>query len=132
MDIVADASALMAVILNEPERAELLRLTRGHSLISPGSIPWEVANAFSALIKRRRIEVREARRGFSIFESIPLRVVDVDLANALAIAGQANLYAYDAFLIECAVRHHAPLLTLDGELKRAAVKHGARLLEVEA
>lgn len=131
MDIVADASALMAVILNEPERMGLLSLTRGHSLIGPGSVPWEVANAFSALVKRRKIEAAEARRGFSIFESIPLRIVDVDLSNALAIACKANLYAYDAFLIDCAVRYQAPLLTLDNELKRAATKNGARLLEIE-
>lgn len=132
MDIVTDASALMAVILDEPERAELLRLTRGHSLIAPGSIPWEMANAFSALLKRRRIAASEAQRGFSVFESIPLRIVDVDLATALAIASQANLYAYDAFLIDCAVRYQAPLLTLDDELKRAASKHGVRFLEVQS
>ncbi len=40
------------------------------------------------------------------------------------------LYAYDAYFIDCAVRHAAPLLTLDRTLERAALKLGVKLMEV--
>jgi uncharacterized protein with PIN domain len=43
MDIVIDTSALVAVILAEPERETIIEATMGNTLIGPGSIPWEVA-----------------------------------------------------------------------------------------
>jgi hypothetical protein len=50
MDIVIDTSALLAVIVAEPERNRIVESTSGHTLIGPGSIPWEIGNAFSAMI----------------------------------------------------------------------------------
>lgn len=46
MDIVIDTSALIAVIVAEPERNKLIEITKGNTLIGPGSIPWEIGNAF--------------------------------------------------------------------------------------
>ncbi|MBU4273580.1 MAG: type II toxin-antitoxin system VapC family toxin [Planctomycetes bacterium] len=39
MDIVIDTSALIAVIVAEPEREKIVEATAGHSLIGPGCIP---------------------------------------------------------------------------------------------
>jgi predicted nucleic acid-binding protein len=130
MDIVIDTSALLAVIVAEPERDRIVELTSGHTLIGPGSIPWEVGNAFSAMLKQRRIRIEEAHRGLAILNRIPLRYVSVDLAHALSLAAQTHTYAYDAYFLDCAARHSAPLLTLDGPLRRAAAKVGVSLMEV--
>jgi predicted nucleic acid-binding protein len=130
MDIVIDTSALLAVIVAEPERDRIIGLTSGHTLIGPGSIPWEIGNAFSAMIKQRRLGLTEAQQGLEIFHTIPLRLVSVDLNNAISIANQIKLYAYDAYFLDCAVRHSAPLLTLDHGLERAALKLGVKLMEV--
>jgi predicted nucleic acid-binding protein len=130
MDIVIDTSALLAVIVAEPERDRIVALTKGHTLIGPGSIPWEIGNAFSAMLKQRRLALEEAQKGLKIFENIPLRLIRIDMPNALAIAGQTNAYAYDAYFIECAVRRAAPLLSLDSGLKKAALKLGVHIIEV--
>jgi predicted nucleic acid-binding protein len=130
MDIVIDTSALLAVIVAEPERDRIVTLTSGHTLIGPGSIPWEVGNAFSAMLKRRRFGLAKAQQGLKIFHDIPIRFVSVDLNNAISIASQTRTYAYDAYFLDCAVRHAAPLLTLDRSLKRAALKLGVHLMEV--
>jgi hypothetical protein len=45
MDLVVDASVLIAVILNEPLKDQLIAVTRGATLISPTSLPWEVGDA---------------------------------------------------------------------------------------
>lgn len=129
MDIVIDTSALLAVIVGEPERDRIVELTAGHNLVGPGSIVWEIGNAFSAMLKQRRLVLSEARRGLRIFDAIPLRFAKVDLDRALAIAYQTKLYAYDAYFLDCAVRRPAPLLTLDRGLARAALKIGVKLLE---
>ncbi len=44
MNIVIDTSALLAVIVAEPERDRIVELTAGHTLIGPGSIPWEIGS----------------------------------------------------------------------------------------
>lgn len=130
MDIVIDASAILAVILGEPERDRIVEMTGGHNLVSPGSLPWEIGNAFSAMLKQHRLGIEEVRQGLSIFHSIAIRYLTVDLENALAIAHSVNLYAYDAYFLDCATHHAAPLLTLDRPLLRAADKLGVHVLEV--
>ncbi len=130
MDIVIDTSALIAVIVGEPERDTIVQLTTGSTLIGPGSIPWEIGNAFSAMFKQNRLALEQARRGIAIFESIPLRYVRPDFVNALKISQKANLYAYDAYFLDCAIRHRAPLLTLDRKLTKAAQYFKIDTLEV--
>jgi predicted nucleic acid-binding protein len=130
MDIVIDTSALLAVIVGEPERDGIVALTSGHTLVGPGAIPWEVANAFSAMFKHGRLTLAEAHEGLRLFHEVPLRLLKVDMANALSLAHQAGLHAYDAYFLDCAARHAAPLLTLDLGLKRAAKDIGIKLLEV--
>ena len=130
MDIVIDASVLLAVIVGEPERDRIVDLTSGHNLVGPGSIPWEIGNAFSSMLKQHRVDLDEVRQGLSIFQSIAIRYLAVDLQNALSIAHSTNMYAYDAYFLDCAARHAAPLLTLDRSLRRAADKLGVHVLEV--
>jgi predicted nucleic acid-binding protein len=130
MDIVIDTSALIAVLVGEPEKSKIVAATSGQTLIGPASIPWEVGNAFSAMMKQKRIGVEEAHRALAIFNTLPLRYVPADLFRALSIAHQTGLYAYDAYFLDCALRHVAPLLTLDGALRAAAAKMNVKLMEV--
>ncbi|BBO87023.1 type II toxin-antitoxin system VapC family toxin [Desulfosarcina ovata] len=130
MDVVIDTSALIAVIAGEPERRRIIEFTTGNTLIGPGSIPWEIGNAFSAMFKQNRLTLDEARKGLVIFDSIPLRYIKPDFVNALKISKQANMYAYDAYFLDCAIRHKAPLLTLDQKLKRASQNLNVETMEV--
>ena len=130
MDIVIDTSALVAVIVGEPERTKIVELTAGHSLIGPGSIPWEIGNAFSAMFKQDRLSLDEAQKGLSIFQSIPLRYVEPDFYNSLSLSKKINMYAYDAYFLDCAFRYKSPLLTLDRKLKAAAQIINIETLEV--
>ena len=129
MDIVIDASAIIAVIANEPERDALIELTAGADLIAPPSIPWEIGNAFSAMLKRRRISLEQAVRAMEIYRTIPIRLVEVELEEALRFADRLNVYAYDAYLLRCAERYRAPLLSLDRGLLAAAAGLGLSILE---
>jgi len=130
MDIVIDTSALIAVIVDEPERTKIIELTYGKTLIGPGSIPWEIGNAFSAMFKRNRLSLAEAHKGLSIFGNIPLRYIKPDFVKALKISKQADIYAYDAYVLECSIKQRAPLLTLDKKLKAAAQELNVETLEV--
>jgi predicted nucleic acid-binding protein len=130
MDITIDTSALIAVLVDEPERSKIIEITTGNTLIGPGSIPWEIGNAFSAMFKQNRLTLDEAQKGLVIFGNIPLRYVEPDYANALQLSKKLNVYAYDAYLLDCAVRRKAPLLTLDRKLILAAQRIHVEALEV--
>ena len=130
MDIVIDTSALISVIVGEPERKRIIEVTTGNTLIGPGSIPWEIGNAFSAMFKQKRLTLEEAKKGFSIFKSIPLRYIDPDFVNSLKLSKKAKIYAYDAYVLDCAIRHKAPLLTLDRKLKVSAQNLKVETMEV--
>ena len=130
MDIVIDTSALIAVIVGEPERAKIIAITAGNTLIGPGFIPWEIGNAFSAMFRQDRLSLDDARNGVEIFQSIPIRYVETDITNALRLSKEINMYAYDAYLLDCAIRYKSPLLTLDLKLKAAAKSIEIDALEV--
>jgi len=130
MEIIVDASVLIAVIANEEQKPILIQMTREADLIAPASIHWEIGNAFSAMLKRQRITLEQARQAIEIYQQIPLRFVEVELADALALAAELSIYAYDAYLLRCAAKYRAPLLTLDAQLVRLARQKGIAILEV--
>lgn len=130
MKIVVDTSVIIAVIANEPEKEALIRLTRGAQLTAPHSVHWEIGNAFSALFKRKRVTLIQARQALEVYHRIRLDFIEVELALALDIAHQLNLYAYDAYLIQAALAMHAPLLSLDRQLRQAALQMNIDVLEV--
>lgn len=130
MQVIVDTSVLIAVLTSEAERGALVRTTAGVNLVAPTSVHWEIGNACSALLKRRRADLSQVQLMLKAYAAIPIRFVDVDLGTALEIAARQRLYAYDAYLIACALAQRAPLLTLDRDLARAAEASGVRLQEV--
>lgn len=130
--VVIDASAVIAVVTNEPHKPILIRLTEGVELLSPSSLPVEVCNAFSAMFKRRRISLADARAAVEAYQRIAIRLTAIDLGKALDLSHQLGIYAYDAYLIACSLQHRSPLLTVDGGLRDAARQVGVEVLEVRS
>ena len=130
MIVVVDTSALLAVLVSEPERGAIVLSTVGADLVAPGSVHWEVGNALSAMLKRKRATPPQVQRALAAYAAIPIRLVDVDLALALEIAAEHGLYAYDAYLITCALGQRAPLLSLDRGLAHAAKNAGVQMMEI--
>ena len=130
MDIVVDSSTIIAVVANEPEKGKLIELTRGANLIAPQSIHWEIGHAFSAMLRRRRITVDQALSAVRLYRKIPIRFVAIEMEDALRIANALGVYACDAYLIQCALKYRAPLLSLDQQLVEGAKKMAAGVMEV--
>jgi predicted nucleic acid-binding protein len=130
MDIAVDASVLIAVVAEEPEKPALIEVTAGSNLITPASTHWEVGNAFSAMLKRKRITMAQAEKSIASYDQIAIRIVEVDLLAALRLAEKLDIYAYDAYLLQCAHSANCALLTLDQGLVRAAKRANIQILEV--
>jgi predicted nucleic acid-binding protein len=132
MEIVIDTSAILAVVGLEPERAELIRLTRGATLVAPSSVHWEVGNAMSAMFKRRAIELDDALKMLVAYAGIPIRLIDMMLPQAVELSHRLNIYAYDAYVIGCAINQRAPILSLDSVLNERAKSLNVGVIEVKA
>ncbi len=130
MNLVIDTSVLIAVLVSEPERAQIIRQTEGYDLIAPGSVHWEIGNALAAMLKRKRITHEQVKATLLSYEKIPIRFRDVDMQMAMDIAYENDLYAYDAYIIACARESRCPLISLDKNLLNAARKAHVSLVEV--
>ena len=94
-------------------------------------IPDCVGNAFSAMFKRKRITLEQARYALDLYQQIPIALVDVSLHHALQLAHSQNIYAYDAYMLRCAQQYHASLLTLDERLFETAKAIDIPIIEVK-
>ena len=130
MNIVADTNVFLAVALEEPERERIIEVTAGHGLIAPEVLPFEIGNALSALSRRDKISAEQASVAWASVQDMPVDLRRVDVEVALAVALRFGIYAYDAYVLECAARAGAPLLTLDKGMRRVAVQMNVELLEV--
>ena len=129
MDIVSDTNIFLAVIFNEPEKDNIVRLTSGNDAIAPEILPYEVGNALSAMIKRKQITHKEALQAQKSVNTIPLRLMSIDITQALKLAIDFNIYAYGAYFLQCAIDHSCPLLTLDKSMIKVAKQLNIKILE---
>jgi predicted nucleic acid-binding protein len=130
MSIVIDTSAVIAVIVAEPTRRSILAATAGQQLLAPGSLPWEVGNALSALMKRGRLVSAQSVEAARLYAKIPIRLISVSIADALRLAADERIYAYDACVLACAMKMNAPILTLDDRLRAVALGLNVSVVEV--
>lgn len=129
MKIVADTNTFLAVALDEPEKTLIIDLTLGHELLAPEVLPFEIGNALTAMMKKRSLEPDELGPAWDAVQRIPVELRQVDFQDALRIAGRYNIYAYDAYVLGCAMATRSPLLTLDRGLKAVAREAGVEVLE---
>lgn len=128
MNIIIDTSAIIAVIANEPEKQNMIDLTRGTYLFAPESVKGEVGNAFSLMLKRKRVTIEKVALAINIFENIPINWLSIDLTQALKIANKLNIYAYDSYVICSALSNSYPLLSLDKGLIRMAQRMKIKII----
>ena len=82
------------------------------------------------MLRRGRVTLHQALQAIEVYYRIPIRFVEVELEESLRLAAELNIYAYDAYLIRCAFKYGAPLLSLDQALLRVARSKGVDGIEV--
>jgi len=128
--LTVDSSVIMAVLLEEPPKERLIELTHGADLQAPPSLPWEIGNAFSSLLRRGKVTLSQALSALAAYEEIPIRLAQIDLPSALRLAAGHGIYAYDAYVIECARKYRTPLLSMDREQCQVAQAESIDVIEV--
>ncbi len=129
MEIVADVSAFLAVVLNESDRDWLIYKTAGRSIVSPEVLPYEVGNALIAIRRKGHLNDREILRAFDLSQRIAVRLVSVKIHEAMKIALRFNINAYDAYYLQCCIENKLPLISLDDRICGVAGDLGIEVVE---
>jgi predicted nucleic acid-binding protein len=127
VDRVVDASAFGALLFGESAQSWVQDQTRGEVLIAPMVLHFELGNV--CWVKMRR-NPKEADALLTVWmdwaSEPPVMVVDIDLIDALRVARDHHLTFYDASYLWLAQERAADLISLDGQLVRAARRLGLR------
>src|SRR6218665_2969256 len=110
MVVVVDTSAIISVVTNEVSKRKIVEVTKGCDLISPESLYWELGNALSAMVKRERINLHQAKACVTAYQQIPIKLIQPDLMQTLELVNALKIYAYDAYMLQSARETSSPLL----------------------
>ena len=130
MLVTIDTSIVMAVLLEEQSKKAIVAQTQGAQLQAPPSLLWEVGNALSSLMRRKILTSHEASSAIAVFERIPIRFAEIELGSVVELLARHSMWAYDAYVVECAKKYRTPLMTLDKDQSRIAVEEGVEIIEV--
>jgi predicted nucleic acid-binding protein len=116
MTIVVDASAVGAMLFNEPEGATIRAHVRDESLVAPELIDYELANICMKRMRRYQDESTETLALLEGLQHVPIARIRVPPRPVAELAAQTNLSAYDAAYLWLALSRGAELVTLDRRL----------------
>ena len=127
MSVVIDASLTLAWYFDDestPATDAVLHAVSETGAVAPMLWRLEVANAFQAAIRRRRITAAYRDASLSALLSLPITIdADTDTyawTTTLRLSERFGLTVYDAAYLELAQRRNLSLATLDEDLQRAA------------
>ena len=119
--LVVDASALAALVFEEPEGDTIQRRLDGATVYAPALLRFELANTAWKKIKRRPADAPKilAALAVALDDRSGLVWQDVDAADAVLLAQATGTTAYDASYLWLAASLGADLVTLDDRLAKA-------------
>ena len=135
--LVGDASVALAWCFpdeaSEYADAVLLAL-ENRELIVPASWAAEIANGLWVGERRKRIHRQDVRQFTDLLKDLKIvqdtQAISEALTNVVPLAREYDISAYDAAYLDVALRHNAPLATLDPALKKAARGAGVTIVDV--
>lgn len=116
---VVDASALGAILFDEPESESLLPVLEGFDLKAPALLPFEIASICHKKMKKHPKEAAKHAQALAYFGQLSVELFPVAPSQALAVAQKHGLTTYDASYLALAKALNVELVTLDAALARA-------------
>src|SRR5207247_2661278 len=123
---IVDASAVAAIMFDEPEADDMTRRLRGAILVAPALLQFELVNACVTKLRRYPDLQTTILEAFAIQGGLMIETAEVDHAGVLVLVEQFRLTGYDASYLWLAQRLGGELVTLDRPLGRAAAALGLR------
>ena len=115
---VVDASAIAAVLFQEPEGEPILASVSGR-LLASSLLPYELASVCATKLARRPAEANLTLSRYRLFADLDMTLRDPDWSSLPWLANQWALSSYDAAYLQLALASDSPLVTLDARLAAA-------------
>ncbi len=132
--IVIDASVALAWCFPDEDSDyadRVLVALEGHAVLVPALWSIEITNALLVAEKRKRVKQVETRRFIDLLSELTVvmdaRPVADAVSNILPLGREYAISAYDAAYLDVAIRHAAPLATLDSNLRKAGISAGIEI-----
>lgn len=119
---VIDASALAALLFAEPDAEAVANRIRGHSLVSPALLSFEVASVCLKKMRRHPARKSSLLAAYSLLARMEVAEAEVNGSEVVELAEEKGLIVYDAAYLWLARKLGAELVTLDKTLARAALR----------
>jgi predicted nucleic acid-binding protein len=120
--VVVDASALAAVVFDEPEGEAVATRIEGATVFAPSLLKYELANTAWKKARRHKASAPGILKALALAIGPRCGITwrDVDPADAVLTAAATGLTAYDASYLWLAGSLGADLVTLDKRLAQVA------------
>lgn len=115
---VIDASAIAAVLFDEPEAAPIVASIAG-GLIAPTLLRYELASVTTTKLIRYPQRADEIDRRYRLLDQLAIDYVEPEWPTLPALARRWALSAYDAAYLQLALARGGALVTLDARLAAA-------------
>jgi predicted nucleic acid-binding protein len=121
---VVDASALAALLFDEPEAGAVADRLEDGNLVAPALLSFEIASVCLKKLRSSPEQREPLLAAFALLARMPIEIVEVDQADAVQLAEAFGLSSYDAAYLWLAQTLAAELVTLDRRLQTAgAARH---------
>jgi predicted nucleic acid-binding protein len=121
---VVDASALAALLYDEPEAGAVADRLENGNLVAPPLLTSEIASVCLKKLRSNPQQREALLAAFALYARMPIEIVEVDHADAVQLAEAFGLSSYDAAYLWLATTLAAELVTLDRRLQTAgAARH---------
>ncbi|HET7656466.1 MAG TPA: type II toxin-antitoxin system VapC family toxin [Luteimonas sp.] len=115
---VVDASAVAAVLFDEPEAAPIAASVRG-PLLAPTLLRYELASVATTRLIRHPHQARSIQQRYELLDRLDMHWFEPDWPALPTLARRWSLSAYDAAYLQLALARNAALVTLDARLAAA-------------
>jgi len=122
---VVDASAIGAVVFDEPEAAPIVASIAG-TLLAPDLLRHEMASICTTKLLREPKRSKLILSRYHLFAQLELEFAEPDWRTLPLLARQWDISACDAAYLQLALARRAPLVTLDARLAKAYDEAAAR------
>jgi len=117
---VIDASAVAAMVFGEPEAMAIARSIDDARLVAPVLLDVELANVCWKKCRRMPAQRPLFLSAYALRHSLAIELISIDQDEALVLALETGLSAYDASYLWLARKLDVELVTLDSRLAAIA------------
>jgi predicted nucleic acid-binding protein len=117
---VVDASAIAALLFNEPQANEIANQLDNVSLMAPTLLWFEMASICLKKLTAHPDKRESILQAFTLLDNLSIEAMEIDYPAVVKLAEKMGITTYDASYLWLASAHCSELVTLDKKLQKVS------------